>query len=467
MRLASLCTLLALLAAPAAFAQAPTGSWLGALDVPGLPEPLRLTIRVVQAGDSLTSTIDIPQQGAVGIPATTTDFRTDSLVVTYALFGGRLDLGVAADSLRGTFSQGPNTLPITFGPTTELVRPQTPRPPFPYATEDVTVDAAPGVTLAGTFVRPAGAGPFPAVLLLSGSGAQDRDESLFGHRPFAVLADHLARNGIASLRLDDRGTDESTGDYGTTTIADLTSDADAALVALRAMPGVAKVGIIGHSLGGIVAPRVAGADFLVLLAAPAVKGSELYVLQIERLTHAGAAGTPAVDSTTAATAATAFAGAVRAAMQPLLEDPTAPDSTLQAPMEAAFNAALVDVPTSARQVVGLAGPAYVQVRRQVVAGMLSTELRGILLSDPTAALAAIRVPTLALYGSLDAQVAADQNAPAMRAADPRAEVVVLAGKNHLFQSATTGAGAEYGQIEETMAPEALGAVTAFVLRVAR
>ncbi len=465
MRLASLFTLLALVVtAPAAIAQAPTGSWLGNLDIPGAPEPLRMTIRVVQAGDSLASTIDIPQQGAVGIPATTTDFRSDSLVVTYALFGGRLDLGVAADSLRGTFSQGPNTLPITFGRTTELARPQTPTAPFPYATEDVTVEAAPGVTLAGTFVRPAGAGPFPAVLLLSGSGAQDRDESLFGHRPFAVLADHLARNGIASLRLDDRGEGESTGDYETTSISDLVSDADAALAALRAMPGVARAGVVGHSLGGLVAPRVAGADFLVLLAAPAVKGSDLYPLQIERLTRTA---TAQADSATSVTASRAFAAAVRAAMQPLLDAPTAPDSALQVPMETAFNAALVDVPTGARQAVGLAGPQYVQIRRQIIAGMLSNELRGILLSDPTAALAALRVPTLALYGSLDAQVPADQNAPAMRAADPRAEVVVLTGKNHLFQSATTGAGTEYGQIEETMSPEALGAVSAFILRTAR
>ncbi len=464
MRLASLVTLLALLAAPGASAQAPTGSWLGALNVPGLPEPLRMTIRVVQAGDSLTSTIDIPQQGAVGIPATTTDFRADSLVVTYALFGGRLDLGVAADSLRGTFSQGPNTFPIAFGPTAELARPQTPTAPFPYATEEVIVSAAPGVTLAGTFVRPPGAGPFPAVLLLSGSGAQDRDESLFGHRPFAVLADHLARQGIASLRLDDRGEGASTGDYDTTTIADLTSDAAAALAALRAMPGVATAGIVGHSLGGLVAPRVAEADFLVLLAAPAVKGSELYPLQIERLTRTA---TAQADSATSVTAALAFSAAVRAAMRPLLDAPTAPDSTLQAPMEAAFNTALLEVPTSARQAVGLAGPQYVQIRRQIVAGMLSNELRGILLSDPTAALAAIRVPTLALYGSLDAQVPADQNAPAMRAASAGAEVVVLDGKNHLFQSATTGAGTEYGQIEETMSPEALGAVSAFILRTAR
>lgn len=459
---------LALAALPAARAQAPVGDWNGALVIPGAPAPLAFSIRITAAGDSLSSTIDIPQQGAIGLPATTTTFRNDSLIVTYAVFGGRLDLAAAPDSLRGTFSQGPGTLPVTLGPgAIVLARPQTPAGPFPYTEEAVTVEAAAGVTLAGTFVRPPGAGPFPAVLLLSGSGAQDRDESLFGHRPFAVLADHLARQGIASLRLDDRGAGASTGDYGTTAIADLTADARAALAALRATPGVGRAGIVGHSLGGMVAPRVPGADFVVMLAAPAVRGSELYPLQIERLTRAQLA---AADSATAAAAAAGFRGAVAAAMQPLLADTAAPDSVLQAPMEAAFNTALIDVPTGARQAVGLAGPAYARLRRQVVQGMLSNELRGILLSDPAPALAALRVPALALYGGLDTQVPADQNAPPMRAAlagRAGSEVVVLAGLNHLFQHATTGAPGEYGQIEETTSPEALTAVSAWILRTTR
>jgi hypothetical protein len=438
------------------------GDWNGALAIPGAPAPLAFSIRITATGDSLASTIDIPQQGALGLPATTTTFRNDSLVVTYAVFGGRLDLAVAPDSLRGTFSQGPGTLPVTLGPgAIVLARPQTPAAPFPYTEEAVTVEAAPGVTLAGTFVRPAGAGPFPAVLLLSGSGAQDRDESLFGHRPFAVLADHLARQGIASLRLDDRGEGASTGDYATATLPDLAADARAALAVLRARPGVAQAGIVGHSLGGLVAPRVAGADFVVMLAAPSVRGSDLFALQNERIARASG-----IDSTAAA----AYGAAIATTMQPLLDAPAAPDSVLQAPMEAALNTGLMAVPTAARTRLGLAGGGYAERRRQTVAGMLSPELRGILLSDPASALAALRVPALAVYGGLDTQVPADQNAPPMRAAlaaRPGSEVVVLAGKNHLFQSAETGSPGEYGQIEETMSPEALTAVSAWILRTAR
>ena len=459
MRLLTALTL-ALLVLPAARAQAPVGDWSGALAIPGAPAPLAFTIRVAASGDSLTSTIDVPQQGAVGLPATTTTLRGDSLVITYAMFGGRLDLAVAADSLRGTFSQGSNSLPIAFGPGVPLVRPQTPVGPFPYATEDVTVQAAGGVTLAGTFARPAGAGPFPTVLLLTGSGAQDRDEALFGHRPFAVLADHLARNGVASLRLDDRGEGASGGDYATATLDDLAADARAALAALRARPGVARVGVVGHSLGGLLAPRV-GADFVVMLAAPAVRGSEIYALQNERIARAAD-----IDSASSA----AFGAAIRATMQPLLDAPTAPDSVLQAPMEAALNTGLMPVPTAARGKLGLVGGGYARARQRMVEGMLSPELRGILLDDPAPALAALSVPTLAVYGALDMQVAADQNAPPMRAAlagRTGSEVVVLDGKNHLFQSATTGAPTEYGQIEQTMAPEALDAVTTWILRTAR
>ncbi|HEX8299509.1 MAG TPA: CocE/NonD family hydrolase [Rubricoccaceae bacterium] len=440
----------------------PVGDWNGALHIPGAPAPLAFSIRVAAAGDTLSSTIDIPQQGALGLPATTTTFRNDSLVVTYALFGGRLDLAVAADSLRGTFSQGPGVLPVTLGPgAIVLARPQTPVAPFPYAEEVVAVEVAPGVTLAGTFVRPAGAGPLPAVLMLSGSGAQDRDETLFGHRPFAVLADHLARQGIASMRLDDRGTGASTGNYETTTIADHTSDAAAALAALRARPGVGRVGIVGHSLGGLVAPGVAGADFVVMLAAPAVRGAALFALQNERVARASG-----IDSTASA----ALGAAIAAATQPLLDAPTAPDSVLQGRMEAGFNAGLAPIPTAARTRLGLAGGGYAERRRQTVEAMLSTELRGILLSDPAPLLAALRIPALAVYGALDAQVPADQNAPPMRAAlagRAGSEVVVLAGKNHLFQSAETGAPAEYGQIEETMSPEALRTISAWILRTAR
>lgn len=453
MRFLTALALALLVVVPTTRAQAPVGDWGGALEIPGAPEPLRFVLHVTMTGDSLGSTLDLAQQGAFGYPATTTTYRNDSLIVTFAEVSARLSVAVAPDSLRGTFSQG-GTLPVVLGPAAPLVRSQTPVGPFPYATEEVTVDAAPGVVLAGTFVRPAGAGPFPAVLLLTGSGAQDRDEALAGHRPFAVLADHLARNGIASLRLDDRGEGASTGDYATATLDDMMTDARAALAALRARPGVARAGVVG-----LLAPRV-GADFVVMLAAPAVPGADLYTLQMERV-----AAVSGVDST----AAVAFSAAVRATLQPLLDAPTAPDSVLQAPMEAALNRGLAPIPTAARSRLGLAGGGYARARRAMVEAMLTPELRGFFLSDPAPDLAALSVPALALYGGLDVQVPADQNAGPMRAAlagRPGSGTVVLDGKNHLFQTATTGGPTEYGQIDETMSPEALDAVTAWILRTA-
>jgi dienelactone hydrolase len=448
----------ALLLVPAARAQSPVGDWSGALEIGG-PEPLRFVLHVAASGDTLATTLDIPQQGAFGLPATRTTLEGDSLHVVYADVGARIDMAVGADSLRGTFAQGPNTLPMTMGRAAPIRRPQTPEGPFPYATEEVTVEAGPGVTLAGTFVRPAGAGPFPAVLLLSGSGAQDRDEALFGHRPFAVLADHLARNGVASLRLDDRGEGGSTGDYAAATVDDLTADARAGLAALAARPGVSRVGVVGHSLGGLIAPRLApAASFVVMLAAPAVTGAGVLVAQNEGLARASGIDT---------TAAAAFGQAVGAMLAPLVANPAAPDSVLQAEMETAFNRGLAAVPTAARSRLGLTGGGYAAQRARIVQGVLTPGMRSFIASDPAPALRGLSVPALALYGGLDTQVTVAQNETPMRAAlagKAGSDVVVLSGKNHLFQTATTGAPTEYGQIEETLSPEALDAVTAFVLR---
>ena len=159
-----------------------------------------MILRIAESGDSLAITLDVPQQGGIGIPATGIRSTSDSLIVEYSMFGGQFDLAVAADSLYGMFSQGPATLPIVFTPGQPLLRPQMPEGPFPYATEEITVESEPGVTLAGTFIKPEGTGPFPTVVFLTGSGAQDRDETIAQHKPFAVIADALARAGVASLR---------------------------------------------------------------------------------------------------------------------------------------------------------------------------------------------------------------------------------------------------------------------------
>ena len=453
-RFLSLATLL-LVAGPV-FSQSPVGDWEGGLEIPGQPEPLKMVLRVAEAGDSLAITLDVPQQGATGIPATGVRSTSDSLLVEYSMFGGQFDLAVTADSLHGTFSQGPGTLPIVLTPGQPLLRPQTPEGPFPYTTEDVTVESEPGVTLAGTFVKPEGDGPFPTVVFLTGSGAQDRDETIASHRPFAVIADALARAGVASLRADDRGAGESTGDFSESTLDTHLTDARALLAAVRQRDDVAAVGVIGHSEGGVTALRLAGdVDFVVTLAGPAVTFAEFYPEQLRRaVRHSG------IDST----AAEMYRQAVDATIVPILEAPDAPDDVLRPLMDTAFNEGLADIPTGERQQMGLAGGAYQQVKAQFLDFLLTPGMRSLISYDPAEDIAALNVPTLALYGGKDFQVPAEMNASALRAATEGkpVTVTVVADANHLFQTAETGSGSEYAQIEETIAPETLEMIVAWI-----
>ncbi len=453
--------LLTLIAAPAAHAQAdPVGDWRGALDLG--PQQLEIVLHVAAADSGLTATMDVPAQGGFGLPATSATLRNDSLFVVLDAFGIRMRLAVAPDSLRGEFAQGPNTLPLAMGPTAPLARPQTPAGPFPYTEEAVTVESAPGVTLAGTFVRPPGAGPFPGVVFLTGSGPQDRDEEIFEHRPFAVLADALARAGIASLRVDDRGTGASTGRYETATMDSLLVDARAAAGALAARPEIRAVGAIGHSEGGLTAFRLApDLDFVVALAGPAVRGAELYALQSARA--ARLAGVDSLD-------ALVFGRAISATLAPMLAEPAAPDSVLAPRMTVSLNEALAPMSTASRMALGFGGPTYVRARDAFLGFVLSPWFRSFALYDPAADLTDSTTPTLSLYGALDFQVPADQSAPVTRTllADvPGSETVVVENANHLFQTATTGALAEYGQIEETMDPQTISRIVGWITDMTR
>ena len=446
---------LTVLAAPA-LAQSPVGDWEGGIEI-GQPEPLKMVLHVAEAGDSLDVTLDVPQQGGVGIPATGVRATPDSLYVEYAMFGGSFALAVAADSLHGSFSQGGATLPITLTAGDPISRPQTPEGPFPYASEDVSVESGPGVTLAGTFVKPEGAGPFPAVVFLTGSGAQDRNEEIAGHQPFAVLADALARRGVASLRADDRGTGESTGDFSDSNLDTHLADATALLAAVQARDDVSMVGVLGHSEGGLTALRLAGdVDFVVTLAGPTVPFGSIYPEQMARAVRLSG-----VDSTASAT----YGTAVAAMLQPVLDAPDAPDETLRPLMDAAFNEGLAEIPTAQRQQMGLAGPGYQQVKATLIDFLLSPGMRSLMSYDPEADVASLATPTLALYGGKDFQVPAEMNAEALEGRDG-VTVVVVEDANHLFQTAETGGLAEYGQIEETIAPETLEMIVAWVAETA-
>lgn len=466
-----------LLLAPAARAQQPSaaagdayvGTWQGALNVGGRSLRLGFVVRRDAAGALAGELVSI-DQGMSRVPATYA-LRGDTLHAEVPAASITFDgvRGAPGDSLRGTFRQGPGALPLALGRVAALdsapraaaappSRPQDPKPPFPYRTEDVSVASVAGVRLAGTLTIPAGAGPFPAVVLVSGSGPQDRDEALMGHRPFAVIADHLARHGIASLRYDDRGTARSTGAHATATSADFADDAGAAVRWLRGRPEVRRVGIVGHSEGGAIGPMVAArsrdVDFLVLLAGPGIPGDTLLVLQGGLALRAAGVPEPQV-----AQAVRFNATAIRAVR-------TARDST-----EAAARYDATVRATALAQSGGdtAAATAAVAAAAAGRAQLVSPWMRWFLAYDPAPTLRRVKVPVLALNGALDVQVPPAENLGAIGRAltaggNRDHQEVTLPGLNHLFQTARTGAIQEYAQIPETFAPAALDAMTRWILQ---
>lgn len=436
-------TLLFLLLAQSA---GPVGTWEGELQAPGAK--LRLRLNATAAGAASLDSLD---QGARGIPVEDLKLVDGQLTWRISRLGAAYAGTVSGDGFTGTFTQ--NGVPMKLDlrkalPAAPPKRPQTPKPPFPYRVEDVRfASRADGVKLAGTLTLPEGAGPHPGVVLISGSGPQDRDETLFEHKPFAVLADALTRRGIAVLRYDDRGTGQSGGLFRGATTADFAQDAEGAFDYLRSRKEVAarKSGLAGHSEGGVVAPLVAArrpeVAFVVLLAATGVPGDEVLYAQGEALLRANQASEAAI--------------AQQRRVQEVIF--TAVKS----------GAAAEEVLRQAREKLG-ASPLVEQAVKQAS----DPWFRSFLSLDPAVALGRVKCPVLALNGGLDRQVLPDQNLPAIEAAlkkggNARVAVRRFPRLNHLFQTAETGTVAEYGTIEETIAPVVLETIGDWLLSTTR
>lgn len=441
----------------------PAGHWEGEIEIPN--QPLAIKVDLVSGDDGWHGTIDIPAQGATGLPL-------DPVIVVADDSGASVEFTIRGvpgnptfkgqpdgDVLQGEFSQGGATFGFRLARqrATGPSRPQEPEPPFPYAAEEVVVDAGP-VQLAGTLTIPDGNPPFPAVLLISGSGLQDRDETLFDHKPFWVLADHLSRSGIAVLRVDDAGIGGSTPHPAPPTTADFAEDATACVDFLHEDARFGRIGLVGHSEGGLIATLLADArddiDFIVLLAAPGVTGAELMRKQNELVFEAAGFGE---DRTTA------LLKLIDRLFANLVSD--MPDDELRERVEAI---ALEQLSVTGIVDIDLDDPRV----QAAVEGALSPWMRHFLRLDPRDALQRIQVPVLALNGDLDLQVDAEQNLGAIESAlraggNTRATIHRLPGLNHLFQHAETGLVGEYARIEETLAPEVLDLIRDWILDVAR
>jgi fermentation-respiration switch protein FrsA (DUF1100 family) len=440
-------------AAPPAATPAIEGVWSGTLEAGAAR--LRLALHVAaQPPGGLTARLDSLDQGATGLVIDEITLRGRTVSLRMKALGASYTgtLGDDGNTISGEWIQG-GAFPLTFrrGAPQAQRRPQEPMRPLPYREEEVSFRSA-GAKLAGTLTLPPGKGPFPAAVLVSGSGPQDRDETIAGHKPLLVLADHLTRNGIAVLRYDDRGFARSTGRFQSATTPDFADDAQAGLALLRSRPEVdgRRAGLVGHSEGALVAAlvasRTADAGFVVLLAGNGVNGEAILYEQGAQV--ARAAGVPAELA--------ARQKAVQQAVFAVLKQESDP-AAARRKLEEVLTPASALLPAEQRA-------AAVQAQ---IDGALSPWLRAFLTYDPLPPLRALKCPVLALFGEKDLQVPPAQNAGPVEAAleeggNPDHSVRVLPGLNHLFQTATTGLPTEYGAIDETMAPAALSAISDWI-----
>ena len=387
------------------------GSWSGKLNVGGVS--LTLVLNLEQADGYVKASLDSPDQGAKGIPAFKEYLSDDSLAVKVEQIGMTYRARLKDGKLNGTFSQNGFSTPLVLarGVVSEVKRPQTPKPPYPYVTEEVLFkNNADGATLAGTLTWPVGFDKQSkqkptVVLLVSGSGQQNRDEELFEHKPFLVIADYLARQGIATLRYDDRATGASVGgEVKNATTEDFSRDAAAGLDFLRSRKTFSKIGLLGHSEGGSIAFMLAAkkqTDFIITLAGPGVKGDTLLTAQVNRILSL---------------------------------------SGMQANMT-------------------------VEKYRQQQAVQKVPWIKWFIDYDPSDDIRQTRCPVFALNGEHDCQVISSLNLTAIQKLLPKLKqnlVKKYPGLNHLFQHSTMGLVAEYGQIEETVSPEVLSDIAQWI-----
>lgn len=450
------------------FAQEPVGTWYGTLNIQGAQLPL--VFHVTKAGSEYSTTMDSPKQGAKGMPSSKTIFTNKLLTIEASNIGMKYTGTYMPDSskINGTFEQGTlrTTLVLSNKPEKEAkveaqARPQDPKD-FPYKHEDITfANPTAGNSLAGTLTLPADGKASKIVVLISGSGPQNRNEELtpYNHRPFLVLSDYLTRQGIAVLRYDDRGIGKSTGIFSKATTADFADDAEAAIKYILSRPDLKNmvIGLVGHSEGGMIAPIVVSRNpnikFIVLMAGPGIPIAQLYAQQIGDAMKL--AGTPAdeVEKKTA-TNLKVFTAMKDARDLPLQQ--------AESEIELALRKALDLIPIDKLDIA-----AKDSIVQQTLSNYKMPWFRYFIGFDPSIYLTKVKCPVLALNGTLDFQVNCTANLAGIKAGLQKAgnkefEIVPMEGLNHLFQKANTGAETEYVKIEETLNPAALQKISTWI-----
>ena len=438
------------------FSQDITGSWNGILKVQGMQ--LSLVFHISKTENGFSSTMDSPDQKAFGIPVTTTNFENSNLKIAVANARIEYEGILGSDAIIvGNFKQAGQSIPMNLSKgkvdKETMKRPQEPQKPYSYYTEDVVFEnKLANINLAGTLSLPTKeGGVFPAVILITGSGAQNRDEELLGHKPFLVIADYLTKNGIAVLRFDDRGTAMSKGNFETATTLDFATDVEAALQFLQSRKEIDQknIGLIGHSEGGMIAPIVASkskkVSFIILLAGTGIPGNELLLLQQELIGRASGISE---------------------------EDLKKSKSTNSEVFELVSNAKSSDqMKNSIRDYItkslksdsepkipdGITESDFIAMQ---VGQITSPWMQFFIKYNPALVLEKVKCPVLAINGDKDMQVPSKVNLDAIKKAltkggNKKITIKELPNLNHLFQECKTGAPQEYSEIEQTFSPLAL------------
>ncbi|MEM8908320.1 MAG: alpha/beta hydrolase [Bacteroidota bacterium] len=457
-----------LLTSTSIYAQEITGVWKGQITL-GKGKEIVFLFNIEEANRQLHTTVSIPSQGVVGLKPKATIFSNGELTID----GSNLGMGYqgtyneAQKEFEGQFQEGVNKIPLALKKEKGALkkvekkeRPQEPKLPYPYLSENIVFEnEAAQVKLAGTFTKPKQGTLFPAVVLISGSGGQDRDGSAFGHKNLLVLADHLTRAGLAVLRFDDRGFGESTGDFSIDTTADFASDVQSAVEYLRTRKEVAKIGLVGHSEGGIIAPMVANRmpnniAFIVSLAGAGIIGGETSLIVSKNLRPFPVPSEAAYESTIRKAIAIAskkgniaeiskeltahYQKTISPILQPMLGSKEKTDATIQG----------------------------------LVESRISPWSRYFYHYNPADEFKKVTCAVLAINGSKDIQVPADIHLTAIEKAlktgkATHYQIKKLDGLNHFFQQCNTCKMSEYQQLEETFNVDALKAISNWILKTVR
>ena len=439
-----------------------TGYWQGVLDVGSVK--LHIGFSINDSAGQFIAKLDSPDQGAFGIPMDSVTWIFPELTIfagnMAAQYNGTLQKG---DSLiEGKWTQSGQSFDLVLHKAAGVYvpdRPQEPVAPFPYEVSEVEiVNHKDNIVLAGTLTMPEGAGPFPAVVLVSGSGPQDRDEALLGHKPFLVIADYLTRNGIAVLRYDDRGVGKSGGSFAKSTSFDFASDAEAAFKFLLTQNEIdpKRIGIAGHSEGGLIAPIVAvnnpDLGFIILMAGPGTSGHRIILDQTRLIMEKSGEQEATINESVVLTdklirilkAESDSAAASRIMYEEIVKQVNAMKS----------------VPADAK-------PSMISQSQAGVAQMNTPWFRTFVSYEPSTSLVKVKCPVLALNGTLDLQVPCETNLLAIekylkKGGNKNIKTVRFDGLNHLFQHTQTGLPSEYGEIEETFSTEVMDVMVEWI-----